>query len=345
MSSRSPLRAIVLFTVIAVAGACGSGASKKDTGAPVTVHLGYFPNVTHATAIAGVERGIFAKALGKDKLETSTFTAGPAAMQALFNGAIDATYVGPNPAINAWAQSAGTAIKIISGATSGGAALVVKPDIADVSQLRGKKVATPQLGNTQDVALRYFLSSKGLHTDVQGGGDVTIVPQDNAQTLDAFKSGAISGAGVPEPWVSRLVIDGGGTVLVDERTLWPGGNFVTTELVVSQKFLKAHPATVRRLLDGQVDANAWVNANPVAAQQVVNAAIGTLTGKKLTDAVIAAAWKNLTFTNDPIASSFATAARHAEKVDLLKPVNLNGIFDLTLLNDALNAAHEKKVAA
>lgn len=324
--------ALLLAAAAMALAACGSDTA-AGSAPSTTVRLGYFPNVTHATAIVGVEKGIFARALGADTLKTRTFNAGPAAVEALLSGAIDATYIGPNPAINAFAKSHGEAIRIISGATSGGAALVVEPTITSAAQLRGKKIASPQLGNTQDVALRSWLADQGLKTDPQGGGDVTIVPQDNAQTLETFRTGAIDGAWVPEPWVSRLVIEGGGKVLVDEKSLWPGGKFVTTHLVVATTFLKQHPDAVKRLLEGQVEANAFVNDHPEEAQQLVNAGIEKLTGKKLADATIQAAWRNLTFTNDPVESSLRTSAAHAEAVGLLDAVDLDGIYDLRLLHE------------
>src|SRR5439155_15077439 len=166
-------------------------------------------------------------------------TPGPAAVEAIFSGALDATYLGPNPAINAWQKSHGQAVRIIAGATSGGAALVVKPNINGAADLKGKKVATPQLGNTQDVALRTWLNSNGLH-ETKSGGDVTVVPQENSVTLTSFEQGAIQGAWVPEPWATRLVNEGGGKVLVDEKTLWPGGKYTTTVLLVKKSFLDAH---------------------------------------------------------------------------------------------------------
>src|SRR5687767_7770542 len=208
--------------------------------------------MTHATAIVGTEKGIFAEKLGANKLNTKTFNAGPDVVTAILAGALDASYIGPNPAINAFAQSNGEAIRIISGATSGGAFLVVKPEINSAADLKGKKIATPQLGNTQDVALRFWLKQQGFKTDAQGGGDVSVLPQDNAQTLETFKSGAIQGAWVPEPWGTRLIQEGGGKVLLDEKTLWPNGQFVTTHLIVSTKFLKNHPDAVKRLVEGQV---------------------------------------------------------------------------------------------
>jgi NitT/TauT family transport system substrate-binding protein len=348
---RRPTFLAALVGLILAAGGCAkSGASSTSvststTGAALTVRLGYFPNVTHATALVGVEKGIFQKNLGDDKLETQTFNAGPAAVEALFSNAIDASYVGPNPAINAFVKSNGEAIRIISGATSGGAALVVKPDITKAADLKGKKVASPQLGGTQDVALRSWLADNGLKTDPEGGGDVTIVPQENAQTLETFKAGDIQGAWVPEPWATRLVQEGGGKVLVNEATLWPGGTFVTTHLIVRTEFLKEHPDAVKRLLAGQVEANDYVNHNAADAQQAVNVGIEKVTGKKLAAGVITAAWANLTFTNDPIATSLKTSADHAAAVGLLAKVDLKGIYDLTLLNNVLRAKKETVVAA
>ena len=354
--ARRPTRLLLAAAVTLVAmlaAACGdSGGSTpaaasggSTPSAPTTIRLGYFPNLTHASAIVGVEKGFFAQALGTDTLETKTFNAGPAAVESLFSGAIDAAYLGPNPAINAWAKSKGEAIRIISGATSGGALLVVKPEINAAADLKRKKVASPQLGGTQDVALRWWLKDAGLRTDSQGGGDVGIVPQENAQTLDAFKANQISGAWVPEPWATRLVQEGGGKVLVDEKTLWPGAKFVTTHLIVSTDFLKKHPDTVRRLLAGQVAADDFIAKNPDEAQKVTNDGIAKLSGKPIAAGVIAAAWKNLTFTNDPIASSLRTSADHAIAVGLLEPVKLDGIYDLTLLNEVLAKAGKPKVGS
>jgi len=317
--------------------------SPTTTAAPTTVRLAYFPNVTHATAIVGVEKGIFAESLGADKLETKIVNAGPDAVTAILAGAIDASYIGPNPAINAFAQSNGEAVRIVSGATSGGALLVVNADINSVADLKGKKIATPQLGNTQDVALRYWLKQQGLKTDAQGRGDVSVVPQDNAQTLETFKSGAIQGAWVPEPWATRLIQEGGGKVLLDEKTLWPNGQFVTTQLIVATKFLNAHPDAVKRLIEGQVAANDYIAKNPEDAKKVVNDGITKYTGKGIAPVVIDAAWKNLTFTNDPIASSLVASAQHAENVGLLKPTKLDGIYDLTILNAVLKTANLPEV--
>lgn len=344
--NRTLLTALALLAAMALA-ACGDGtkaAPAGEDGAGTRLRLGYFPNLTHATAIAGVEKGIFKQALGPDTLEVFTFNAGPSAVEALFSGALDATYIGSNPAINAFVKSKGEAVRIVSGATSGGASLVVKPEITGTRQLKGKKLASPQLGGTQDVALRHWLGEQGMNTDRTGGGDVSILPQENAQTLETFKLGQIDGAWVPEPWATRLRLEGGGKVLVDEKSLWPGGRFVTTHLIVRTDFLEKHPATVRRLLQGQVAANDLVNADAGAAQKLVNDGIEKITTKRLKDEVIQEAWKSLEFTNDPITSSLSTSAQHAKKVGLLETADLDGIYHLTLLNEVLRSAGQKEIA-
>jgi NitT/TauT family transport system substrate-binding protein len=342
--------AVGLLAALALAG-CGSDSKKSAEGGAVkgaekvTLRLGYFTNITHASALVGLEKGIFADKLGPNvTLTPSVFAAGPAAVEAIFSGAIDATYVGPNPAINAFAKSNGDAIRIISGATSGGAFLVVNPSIAKPADLKGKKVATPQLGNTQDVALRSWLKANKLSSDTQGGGDVSVVPQDNAQALEAFKAGSIAGAWVPEPWATRMVQEGKGKVLVDEKTLWPGGQFVTTQLMVRTAFLKDHPDVVQHLLEGQVAATDFLNANPAEAKTLANQAIQKVAGKALPQAVLDAAWPNMTFTNDPIAASLRKGADNAKAVGLLDSgTKLDGIYDLTLLNKVLKAAGKPEV--
>jgi NitT/TauT family transport system substrate-binding protein len=235
-------------------------------------------------------------------------------------------------------------VRVVAGAASGGAFLVVKPSITSVAGLKGKVLATPQLGNTQDVALRTYLAKHGLKTDINGGGDVSVRPEDNATTVQAFQQNQIDGAWVPEPYATRLV-NAGGKVLVDERTLWPKGQFVTTELVVRTDYLKAHPAVIQRLLQGQVAAVDLINANPARAQQLVGQAVQSATGAPLSAALIASSFRSITFTNDPIATSLTVQAQNAKKLGLLKSTKLTGLYDLTLLNQVLLAAHEPAVKA
>jgi NitT/TauT family transport system substrate-binding protein len=345
LTRRPVVLALALVIAAGALAACGSSSSSAKSRGPVTLRLGYFPNITHATALVGVDKGIFAKDLGSNvTLKTSTFNAGPAAVEALFANALDASYVGPNPAINAWQKSNGSAIKIIAGATSGGASLVVKPGINSAADLKGKKVATPQLGNTQDVALRAWLKKAGLKTDPQGGGDVSILPQDNAQTLTTFKAGDIDGAWVPEPWASRLVSEGGGKVLVDEASLWPDGKYLTTTLIVRSAFLKSHPDVVQNLLKGHVEATDFVNSNPAEAKTVANNAIKALTGKALAAAIIESSWPHLQFTVDPLVATLDKEAADAQDVGLLNKVDLKGIADVKLLNKVLEAAGKPPVS-
>jgi len=333
----TPTRLGVATLLLAVAAGCSSGAAAPGgTPASSEVRLGYFANVTHAPAIVGVADGLFAAELGDDvTLTTATFNSGTEAITALFSDALDMSFLGPNPAINGYAQSNGEAIRIVAGSTSGGAALVVAPGIDSPADLVGKKLATPSLGNTQDVALRAWLVNQGLTTTLEGGGEVSVVPQPNAQTLQTFRSGDIDGAWVPEPWATRLVLEGGGHMLVDERDLWPNGQFVTTHLVVRTAFLQQHPDQVEAVIRGLIAAVDSINADLAAAQATVNAGIEQITGKALSPETIAGAWSQLTFTVDPIASSLETSAANAAAVGLLDPVDLDGIYNLTILNEVL----------
>jgi len=320
LSRRRLLAALLAASLVP---ACGGG-----DGAP-TLRLGYFPNITHATALIGVEDGIFARHLGATRLETFTFNAGPAAIEAMLSGSLDASYVGPNPAINAFVKSRGEAVRIVAGATSGGAFLVVRPDISGAADLRGQQVASPQLGGTQDVALRTWLAGQGLATDPAGGGDVSVVPQENAQTLERFREGKLAGAWVPEPWASRLVLEGGGKVLVDERDLWPGRAYTTTVLLVRREFLERHPDRVEALLRGHVEATRALVADPDAARARVNAALERLTGKAIGEAVLARAFASLTFSSDPQMASLTKSAADAAALGLLRL----GDLDLAPLYD------------
>jgi len=340
MPSSLPRRLAPVAAAAALAlAACGSG-----DGSTQTLRLGYFPNVTHAPAIIGDARGFFTAALGDDvELQVQFFNAGPDVIQTMFAAGLDLSFIGPNPAINGYAQSNGEAIRIIAGCTSGGAFLVVRPGITAPQDLVGATIATPQLGNTQDVALRAWLIDQGLAADTAGGGDVSIRPQSNADTLNAFRAGDIDGAWVPEPWATRLILEGGGVVLVDERDLWPAGEYVTTHLIVRTDYLEEHPDVVTRFLQGYLQALRFIEDNPAQSQVVANDGIEAMTGARLADETIAGAWQNLTFTWDPIAASLRKSADDAVAVGLLDPVDLSGIYALDILNGLLGAAGERTV--
>ena len=317
-------------------GASGSSSSGSGS-APVTVRLGLLANITHASALVGIQKGFFTKDLGSaGKLTTTVYNSGTQETTAILAGQLDAAYVGPNPAINAFQKSGDTAIKIISGAATGGASVVVKPSITSAAGLKGKIVDTPSLGNTQDVAIRYYLKQNGLATTTTGGGDVTIKPTNpNSDAVLQFQSGQIAGASEPSPYDVEMVKDGG-KVLFSE----PG---VTTLLVVTQSFLKAHPAVVSDLLKGQIEANDYIAKDPAAAQTAANAELTALVGKGIKASTLPAAFKEITFTNDPDASSLTTDAQQAKAVGLLTSTNLSGIFDLGPLNQLLQAAGEPQV--
>jgi NitT/TauT family transport system substrate-binding protein len=320
-------------------GSTANSGAGTGGGSPVTVTLGFLTNITHASALVGLKEGFFAKDLGSaGTLKATAFSTGTEEATALLAGQLDAAYVGPNPAINAWQKSGGSAIKIISGAATGGASVVVKKGITSASQLKGKTLATPSLGNTQDVTLRYWLKRNGLATTSTGGGDAFIKPTTpNSAAVLEFKSGQIAGGSEPAPYDIQMVNDGG-TVLFSETG-------VTTVLVVSQSFLGAHPAIVADLLKAQIQANDFIKSSPAAAQADANAELASYTGKALKASIVAAAFKEITFTDDPDTSSLTSDASQAHSLGLLKPVNLSGIFDLGPLNTALAAAGEPRVSS
>lgn len=338
-SSLTRTRSSILASAALAAALVGCGpARSSSTPAPLTLRVGYFPNITHSQALIGVPRGDFQTALGPGfRLDVKIFNAGPSVIEAMFAGQLDLAYIGPNPAINGYVQSQGEALRVVAGATSGGAAFIVRPaaGIAGPRDLAGKRLATPQLGNTQDVALRAYLVAHGLKTAEQGG-NVQVVPTENSQILNLFKLGQIDGAWVPEPWASRLIVEGGGQLFLDERSLWPNGDFTTALVIVSKSFLDAHPDAVRAWLQAHVAITLWEQSNPEEAKALANAQIQKLTGQALPAEVMDEAWTRMRVTYDPIAASLVTSADAAFAAGFLKQKpDLSSITDLTLLNQVL----------
>ncbi|MGI5276316.1 aliphatic sulfonate ABC transporter substrate-binding protein [Streptomyces rochei] len=352
---RRTLAALAALPLLALAG-CGYGSQAKDDGGAEiaagaekidgldSVRIGYFGNVTHATALVGNEKGFFQKALGATEAKYAVFNAGPSEIEALNSGSIDIGWIGPSPAINGYAKSDGKNLRIVGGSASGGVRLVVNPDkITSLKDVKGKRIATPQLGNTQDVAFLNWIAEQGWKVDAQSGkGDVTVVRSDNKVTPDAFKSGSVDGAWVPEPTASKLVAQGG-KVLLDESTLWPDEKFVITNIIVSQKFLEEHPKAVEAVLEASVDTNEWIEANPDEAKAAANKQLEKDTGKALPADVLDPAWKSIRLTDDPLAATLDAQADHAVKAGLLEQPDLEGIYDLTLLNKVLAAKGEPAV--
>lgn len=315
-------------------------AAAADKGPAAELRLGYFPNVTHAAALIGLEKGLFATELGNTKLIPTKFNDGPTEVGALLGGSLDAGFIGSGPAINAYDKSKGAAVRLIAGATSGGAQLVTRSDITKPEDLTGKTVVTPALGNAQDVALKKWLADKGLT------GKVTITNLENAQTLDAFKKGDVQGAWLPEPWSSRLVLEAGATVLVDEKTLWPNGKFPTTVLIVRTQFLKDHPRTVRSLLKGLVSATDVAAASKADAQAAVNKQLKELTGKELSQQVIERAWTGIELTFDPVTAQFPQLAKDSVTAGIAKQApDVAGFADLAALNTVLKQLGKSEVDA
>ncbi|MET9853208.1 aliphatic sulfonate ABC transporter substrate-binding protein [Streptomyces sp. NPDC006450] len=351
--------AAALPLLVGALASCGYGSEAEKDDAPKAntaadagtklsaseVRIGYFPNLTHATALVGLQEGLIAKELGATTIKPQSFNAGPSEIEALNGGSLDIGFIGPSPSINAYVKSKGSNLRIISGSASGGVKLVVNPaKIKTLDDLKGKKIATPQKGNTQDVAFLNWIAEKGWKVDPESGkGDVSVVRTDNKVTPDAFKQGSIDGAWVPEPTASKLVSDGA-AVLLDETALWPDKKFVITNIIVSQKFLKEHPDVVEAVLKGTVKTNEWINANPDKAKASANAKLAAESGKPLDAKVIDPAWPSILITDDPLAATLKTQSEWAVKAKLIQQPDLNGIYDLTLLNKVLKTAGKPEVS-
>ena len=316
-----------------------------------TLRIGYFPNLNHAQAVIGLQQeGDFQRILnannsnGNDtvKIESFVFNAGPSAIEALFGGQIDVAYVGPNPAINGYLASGGQGIRIISGVASGGASFVVRNDsgIESIKDLGGKKFASPQLGNTQDVALRKYLMDNGFKT-TENGGNVTVVPITPADILTLMLKKEIDGAWVPEPWATRLVKEAYSKIFVDERELWPpDGKFVTANIIARTDYLKENPDIIKRLLQAHIDKTVWINENKEQAITTFNGALKKITGQTIPEDEIRDALMRLELTYDPIKESLFKMADNAYELGYLgnggSKMDLSNIFDLTILNDILS---------
>jgi len=324
-----------------------ASVSAQAQGSANTIRVGAFPNVTHAQAMVGKANGWFDKAMGPQvKVQWTSFNAGPSAIEALFAGAIDMTYVGPNPAINGYVRSNGEALRVVSGAASGGASLIVRNDsgIEKPEDFHGKRVASPQFGNTQDVALRNWLKTHSLKSNDKGG-DVRIIPMANPDQLTLFLKKDLDAAWAPEPWATRLIHEGNGRLFVDERSLWPNGQFVIGLLIVNTKFLSAHPDLVKTWIRANVDLTDWITAHPAEAKKLLNQQIQAETGKALAPAILDEAFTRMQVTYDPLHSALNTAAQQAFDDGFLgrQMPDLSRLYDLSLLNQVLAEKGRKAI--
>lgn len=301
--------------------------------------IGYFPNINHAQAVIGIGNGDFKKNLGENvEIKPFVFNAGPSAIEALFAKQVDVTYVGPNPAINGYVISEGKDVRVISGATSGGAVFVIREDtgINSPTDFANKKFASPQLGNTQDVALRNYLLEHGYKT-VENNGNVQILPAKNADILTLFLKKDIDGAWVPEPWGERLIKEANGKLFLDERDLWPDGKFVTGLIIVRTDYLQNNQDVIEKLLKAHVEETQWINNNKEEAIKVFNTELKKITGQTIPEDQLRDSLTRLEFTHDPIQQSLYKSANDAFNVGFLgkaKP-DLSNIFDLKILNKVL----------
>jgi NitT/TauT family transport system substrate-binding protein len=328
---------MIAALVAALLSGCGHSASTAGSGSKVALRLGYITRITHASALVGVDRGLFTKNLGSAAtLVTQPFQQGIAEVTALLSGKLDAAYIGTNPAFNAWQKSGGTAINIVSGSAQGGTSFVVKPDIKAARDLRGKTVADPGLGGNHDISLRSWLKDNGLQTNTQGGGDVSIKPtKPESVIVQEFVTNQIAGAVESAPYDVQMVKAGG-------VKLWPYPGTITV-LVVRQDFVKSHPDAVSALLRGQVEADDLLHNDPAAAAQAANNRIAKDLGKGLAPDVLTASLQETKFTNDPDSTSLNDQVRQAVSVGLLDPLNLNGLVDLRLLNEVLKTSGKPPV--
>jgi NitT/TauT family transport system substrate-binding protein len=318
----------------------GSGSSNNvQANDQKTLRIGYFPNINHAQAVIGLGNGDFQRALG-DNVEVTTqiFNAGPSVIEALFANEIDVAYVGPNPAINGYVQSNGDALRIISGASSGGAVFVVRNDSGINSQedLGNKKFSSPQLGNTQDVALRNYLLDNGYETK-ENGGNVEVIPARTADIVSMMLKKDIDGAWVPEPWGAKLIKEADAKIFVDERDLWPEGQFVTAHIIARTDYLENSPDVIKKLLEAHIDETNWINDSPDGAVQIFNEELYKLTGKVYPEDEFREGKSRLELTYDPLMESLFRSADDAFDIGFLGKTrpDLSNIYDLTILNEVL----------
>ncbi|MBU3111097.1 aliphatic sulfonate ABC transporter substrate-binding protein [Clostridium lacusfryxellense] len=322
---------------ISVLGGLAGCSSKKSEGNAVNVRIGYFPNITHSQALVVRDQGSFQKAIGtENKIDWKLFNAGPAEVEALFAGAIDIGYIGPGPAINAYAKSKGD-IQIIAGATDAGAIFVSKKGVVikDLKDLSGKKIAVPQFGNTQDLTLRKILSDNGLK-DKTKGGTVEVRQAANADILSLLQKGEIDAALVPEPWGSRLIKEAGANVILDYKEVFRDGKYTTAVVVVRAEFQKDHPEIVENFIKNHVEVTEYINKNPDKAKEIVNKQITELTKKSIAKDVLDAAFARLTVTNDPENDSVLEFVKSSVNEGFLKSdPDTKDLFNLTILNKVL----------
>lgn len=319
MSSASVSKIFAAVLLLSLAG-CGGSATPAGAGKTAPVRLGYFANLTHAQALIGTSRGDFQKALGEAPLETRCFNAGPAAVEAIFAGELELAYVGPSPALNAYIKSRGKAVRVISGSAANGVTIVARKDsgITSLNQLGGKKLSTPQYGNTQDVSARHYLKNVLKANLREDGGDTEIFTIANAEQVSLLRLGKLDAAWTPEPWASRMLHEAGATLIAEEKDLWESGQFCTVVLIASTRFLEERPETALQFLRAHADVTKWVNDNRESAAALVNEQLKHHLGKGLSAPVLTSAFSRVIFTVDPLKASIMQFAKHSHELGFIK---------------------------
>ncbi len=313
---------ILVFTgVIAVSiTQISSNSSSNNANASNVVRIGFFANITHAPALVAKANNIFEQELKGYKVEYKVFKAGPDAALALITNNVDFVYIGPVPAINAYAVSNGN-VRVIAGAAANGAMFIVNDKINSIADLHGKRFGTPQYGNTQDIALKSYLRYNGLALKDELG-DVSIINARNSELLILFKNGYIQGAWVPEPWATRMLNEGG-KVFIDEKVIWEGNRFVTTVLLTRLDIINERPELVEKMLKAHISAIDWINANMDKAIAVVIDEIKDLTGQSLSKELIKSALKNVEFTYDPMVYSIQGYYSKGKMLGLIQDIDIS----------------------
>ncbi|MCV0401490.1 MAG: ABC transporter substrate-binding protein [Nitrosopumilus sp.] len=308
----------------------GFALNSDDSSAENKIRIAYFPNIGHAIPIVGIEKGFFEKSVGNATvIETRVFDSGPQAIESLFANSVDIAYVGPGPAINGFLNSENHNVKILAGAASGGASFIVHPlsEINSVSDFAGKKIAAPQIGNTQDVSLRYYLSENGLKTADKGGSVIVYnIPNPDIYTL--FVKGDVDGAWVAEPWATILETELNGKRLFHEEELWPNSEFASVLLIGNVNFVEKNPTLIAHLLESHHDTANWINENPIETRIVFNNFLNSHLGQSLSDDVVDIALSNIVITDDPLPDSVHSFAAKADSLGYLgrNGYDLSGIF-------------------
>jgi NitT/TauT family transport system substrate-binding protein len=306
-------------TILAFLGAVLLCSHSVVAQEKLAIRFGHFPNITHAQgviahALTREGKGWFEQRLGPNvEIQWFTYNAGPSAMEAMFAGSLDVTYVGQGPALNAHLKSNGAEIRIISGAANGGAALVIKANspIKAPADFRGKKIATPQLGNTQDISCRAWLKAQGFKI-TQTGGDVLVLPTANPDQLPLFQNGGVDAVWTVEPWVTRLERDGNGKVFLEDS------NVLTTWLASSVKFFKDHRDLAKKIADANNELTQWIQAHPEEAQKKLIAELKEETKADFAPDAVAQAWKRIKFTTEVSRDLLAKAVQDGKDAGFLK---------------------------